>query len=307
MKDGVRLINTARGALIDETALLEGLQSGKIAGAALDVFSVEPLRPDSPLLDLDNVVFTPHLAASTAEAQRDVGTQIVDQILDVLHETDFRNVINFPLVDASVLKTLRPHLNLAERIGSLQTQLADDAIQRVEVQLKGEEIEGHTKAITVAILKGMLEPFLQQSVNYVNAPHLARERGITVSQASSLSSDYPNLISCRAEWAGGSHTISATLFNDKESRIVQIDGYRVDVRPEGIILVIKNHDQPGFIGKVGTLLGQHDINIAIWRYGRDEPYGKAISFIGVDVDVPDDVIDTLSELELVMDVKKVLL
>jgi D-3-phosphoglycerate dehydrogenase len=308
LKDGVRIVNTARGKLIDETALVEGLQSGKIAGAALDVFIEEPLSPESPLLGLENVILTPHLAASTVEAQRDVSTQIVDQMLDALHEVDFRNVVNLPLVDASVLNTLRPFLNLAEKIGSLQTQLANDAIERIEVKVKGEEIDDHIKPITVAILKGVLGPVLHQPVNYVNAPHLAQQRGITVLQASGLSTpDYPNLISCRVEWAGGSHTIAGTLFNHNEPRLVQIDGYRVDVHPEGIILVVSNHDRPGFIGQVGTLLGKHDINIAIWRYGRDEPYGKAISFIGVDRDVPDNILDTLSELELVMDVKKVIL
>jgi D-3-phosphoglycerate dehydrogenase len=306
MKDGVRIVNTARGKLIDETALVEGVQSGKIAGVALDVFSEEPLSPHSPLLDLHNVILTPHLAASTVEAQRDVSTQIVDQMLDALHEVDFRNVINLPLVDASVLNTMRPVLNLAEKMGSLQTQLADDAIERIEIKIKGEEIDDHIKPITVAILKGILEPVLHQPVNYINAPHLAQKRGITVSQASGLStSDYPNLISCQVEWAGGGHTITGTLFNHNEPRLVQIDGYRVDVRPEGIILVTHSHDQPGFIGQVGTLLGKHGINISVWRYGRDKPYGKAISFIGVDTDVPDNVIDTLLNLELVMDVKEV--
>ncbi|MBN1991548.1 MAG: phosphoglycerate dehydrogenase [Anaerolineae bacterium] len=306
MKDGVRIVNTARGALIDEAALVEGLRRGKIAGAALDVFIKEPLAADSPLLALDNVVITPHLAASTQEAQRDVGTQIVDQMLDALREVDYRNAVNLPLVqDASVLRILRPYLNLAERVGSLQSQLADNAVERVEVRVKGDELEGHIKPVTVAILKGLLEPVLHQTVNYVNAPHLAQRRGVIVSQASNIPSDYPNLISCCVKWAGGSHTVEATLFNHNEPRIVQFDGYRVDVRPEGIILVVSNHDRPGFIGQVGTLLGQQGINIAIWRYGRDEPYGRAISFIGVDTDVPEDVLDTLRELDLVMQVKKV--
>jgi D-3-phosphoglycerate dehydrogenase len=305
MKDGVRIVNTARGALIDEMALVEGLRSGKIAGAALDVYAEEPLSPESPLLELENVVITPHLAASTVEAQRDVGTQIIEQMLDVLRETDYRNVINLPLVDTSVLNSLRPFLNLAEKVGSVQTQLADDAIERVEVKIKGDEINGHIKPITVAILKGVLEPILHQPVNYVNALHLARRRGITISQANVSATDYPNLISCRVEWAGGSHTIAATLFGHDEPRLVEIDGYRVDVRPEGIILVISNHDQPGFIGQVGSILGEHGINISVWRYGRDEPYGRAISFIGVDSDVPGRVIDILLDLELVMKVKKV--
>jgi D-3-phosphoglycerate dehydrogenase len=307
MKDGVRIVNTARGALIDEAALVEGLTSGKIAAAALDVFPEEPLSETSLLRGLDNVLITPHLAASTLEAQRDVGTQIVEQMLDVLHETDFRNVINFPLVDASILSTLRPYLNLAEKIGSLHTQLADGAIEHLEISISGDEIVDHIKPLTVAALKGILEPILEQTVNYVNAPHLAKRRGITISQTAGLShADYPNFISCRVEWNGGSsHTISGTLFSRKEPRIVQFDGYRVDVKPEGIILVVSNHDRPGFIGTVGNILGQQDINISVWRYGRDKPFGQAISFIGVDTDVPERVLETVRSLDVVMNVKKV--
>jgi D-3-phosphoglycerate dehydrogenase len=305
MKEGVRIVNTARGGLIDEAALVEGLRSGKVAGVALDVYAEEPLSAESELLGLENVVLTPHLAASTVEAQRDVGTQIVEQMLDVLREVDYRNVLNLPLVDASVLKSLRPFLSLAEKVGSLQTQLADDAIEGVEVKVKGDELDGHLKPLVVAVLKGVLEPVLHQPVNYVNATPLARERGITVSQGSMTTTDYPNLIWCRVEWEGGSRTIAGTLFSHDELRIVQIDGYRVDVRPEGIILVTHSHDRPGFIGRVGTILGQHEINISVWRYGRNEPYGEAVSFIGVDSDVPQDVLDTLSSLEWIMDVKKV--
>lgn len=306
MKDGVRIVNAARGALIDEEALVEGLKSGKIAGAALDVFTCEPLPPDSPLLALDNVVVTPHLAASTGEAQRDVGTQIVDQMLDALRGHDYRNALNMPIVDARLLQRLRPFMILAEKVGSLQTQLAGDAIQRVEVEIEGDELGDHIKPITVAILKGLLEPVLHQSVNYINAPHLAQQRGIVVAQASGLPTpDYPNLISCKVDWAGGSRTVAATLFSHDEPRLVQIDGYRVDVRPEGTILVVSNHDQPGIIGRVGTILGEHGINIAAWRYGRNEPYGLALSFIGVDSDVPEHVLNTLLNFEPVRWIKKV--
>ncbi len=306
MKDGVRLVNCARGALIDETALVEGLQSGKIAGAALDVFAEEPLSVHSPLLEMDNVIVTPHLAASTVEAQRDVGTQIVVQMLDALRGLDFRNAVNMPFADASLLRTMQPFLGLAERVGSLQTQLAEAPIQRVEIEIMGDEIRDHIKPITVAILKGMLEPVLHQTINYINAPHLAKRRGIIVSQTSGLPTfDYPNLISCRVKWQGGSRTVSATLFSHDEPRLVQIDGYRVDVRPEGIILVTHSHDRPGFIGRVGTLLGEHNINIATWRTGRSEPGGLAISFISIDSNVPADVIDTLRNFDLVMKVTKV--
>ena len=306
MKKGVYLINIARGALIDETALIEGLQSGKIAGAALDVFAHEPLDPDSPLRQMDNVVITPHLAASTQEAQRDVSIQIIDQMLDALHEIEFRNAINLPIVDVDLLRKLQPFLELAEKVGSFQCQLADDAIQRIEVEVKGEEISAHIKSITVALLKGLLEPVLQHTVNYINAPHLAQERGIAVSQTSGLSTpDYPNLISCRVEWAGGSRTVAATLFSQEEPRLVQLDGYRVDVRPEGTILMTHSRDMPGFIGRVGTVLGELGINIATWRTGRTTPGGLAISFILVDNDVPDNIIQLLHEFELIMNVKKV--
>jgi D-3-phosphoglycerate dehydrogenase len=307
MKDGVRLVNSARGALIDEAALVDALKSGKIAAAALDVFPEEPLPDNSPLYDLDNITITPHLAASTVEAQRDVSTQIVDQMIDVLHETDFRNVINFPLVDASVLQTLRPFLYLAEKLGRLQAQLAEGAINRLELNLKGEEIINHAKPLTIAILKGMLDPILDETVNYVNAPHLAEQRGITlVSQNTGVSSDYANLISCRVEWDGGGHTVSGTLFNHDEPRIVGLDGYRIDVLPpEGNILVTHSWDKPGFIGQVGTILGQHNINIATWRTGRTQPGGLAISFIRIDEGVPEEVITALENVELIRKVQMV--
>jgi D-3-phosphoglycerate dehydrogenase len=304
MKDGVRLINAARGPLIDEQALIDGLKSGKIAGAGLDVFTAEPLAPDSPLLELDNVIFTPHLAASTIEAQSDVGTQVVSQLLDALHEVDFRNAINMPFSDASLLRSMQPYLTLAEKVGSLQSQLAEGQITRVEVEIKGEDIADHIKPITVGILRGILSPVLERTVNYINAPHLAQRSGIAVSQTSGLHSlDYPNLITCRVEWPGGARTVVASLFNDKEPRLVQIDGWRVDVRPEGIIIVTQSHDRPGFIGQVGTFLGAYSINIATWRTGRNEPGGLAISFISVDNDVPPEVVQAIQNIDLMETVK----
>ncbi|MDJ0924213.1 MAG: phosphoglycerate dehydrogenase [Acidimicrobiia bacterium] len=295
MKRGVRIVNTARGALIDEAALVEALVSGQVAGAALDVMAKEPPDPDNPLLHMDNVIITPHLAASTLEAQREVGIQIVKQVIDALHGVEYRNAVNMPAVDAPRLKELQPFLSMAERLGSMQTQLAEDAITKVEVAIEGEVIDEHIKPITVAILKGMLEPVEPGSVNYVNAPHVAMTRGIVVSQTTGLHiTDYPNIISCRVEWDGGKRTIAATLFSHDEPRIVDVDGFRVDVIPEGTILVTWSHDEPGFIGKVGTLLGELGINIATWRTGRSGPGERALSFISVDSDVPDDLMVELS-------------
>ena len=311
MKDGVRLINSARGALIDEAALVEGLRSGKIGGAALDVFEEEPLSANSPLLCLDNVILTPHLAASTEEAQRDVGTQIVDQMLDALRGIEYRNAINLPIADSELFRTLNPFLSLAEKVGSLQAQLAGDIIHRVEIEIKGKEISSHIKPLTVAILKGMLEPVLHQTVNYINAPLLAQKRGITISQTSGLPTpDYPNLISCRAEWVDCSRTIAATLFSQGEPRLVQMDGYRIDAQPEGIILVMESLDVPGVVGHVGTLLGIHNINIAEWRMGRSAPSDRSrpplnISFINLDSPAPPEVLHELKQLDKVLNVRQV--
>jgi D-3-phosphoglycerate dehydrogenase len=229
-------------------------------------------------------------------------------VLDALRGLEFRNAVNMPMVDASVLNTIRPYLNLAEKVGSLQTQLAEDAISRVEIAIEGEEIESHIQMVTVAILKGMLDPILNKNVNYINAPYLAKERGIVVSQTSGLvKSDYPNIISCRVNWGSGERCVALTLFNSEEPRLVWIDNYRVDVRPEGTILVMQSTDRPGLIGEVGTILGQHDINIATWRTGRKEAGGTAISFVVVDSDVPAGVIQLLLELALVKRVKKIIL
>jgi D-3-phosphoglycerate dehydrogenase len=305
MKPGVRIVNAARGALIDESALVEALESGKVAGAGLDVMVQEPADPSSPLLHMDNVVVTPHLAASTNEAQREVGIQIVNQVVDALHGVEFRNAVNMPVIEGLVLSELQPYLTMAERIGSMQAQLADDAITRVEVAIEGQVIDGHVKPITVAILKGMLDAS-GGPVNYVNAPHIAMDRGIVVAQTTGIhTADYPNMVSCRVEWAGGSRTIGATLFSHDEPRVVDVDGFRVDVIPEGTILVSLSHDEPGFIGKVGTLLGELGINIATWRTGRTAPGGRALSFISVDSDVPDEIIAQLAEIAQIERIAKV--
>ena len=306
MKPGVRIVNAARGALIDEPALIEALESGKVAGAALDVLTDEPPDPGNPLLHMDTVVVTPHLAASTQEAQREVGLQVIQQVVDALHEVDFRNAINMPIVDGRVVKEIRPYLGMAERLGSLQTQLAPDAVTKVEVAIEGEMIDTHIKPITVAILKGLLEPVPTGSVNYVNAPHVAMERGIVVAQTTGLhTADYPNIISCRVEWNGGSRTIAATLFSHDEPRIVDVDGFRIDVIPEGTILVTWSHDEPGFIGKVGTMLGDLGVNIATWRTGRSGPGERALSFISIDSDVPDDVVAQLAQTPPIERIAKV--
>lgn len=306
MKPGVRLVNCARGALVDEAALAAALRSGQVAGAALDVFAEEPLPPDSPLRDSPNVVLTPHIAASTVEAQRDVGTQIVDQVLAALRGEDYRNAVNMPVADAGVFRVLRPYLLLAEKIGSLQMQLAEGRIKRVEVEFQGNEVADHVKPLTVALLKGLLDPIADTPVNYISAPHLAMQRGISVSETRGLPTpNYANLLSCRVLWDGGQRLVSGSLLGHEFPRVVQIDTFRIDAQPEGIVLVMESVDVPGVIGRVGTLLGARAINIAEWRLGRTSPGGEALSFINLDTPAGPDVLAALAQLEGVTRVRQV--
>ena len=308
MKPGVRIVNTARGALIDSTALYQALTSGHVAGAALDVFETEPPL-GNPLLALPNVIVTPHLGSKTEEAQRDVSIQIVSQVLDALRDRDYRNVINMPIVDGVSFQELRPYLNLAERIGSMQMQLAQGRMTRVEVEYRGQEVAELVKPLTVALLKGLLVHVVgQDQVNYVNAPLLANQRGIVVAQTKGLlGPDYPNLISCRLTTDVGERLISGTLFTRKLPRIVQIDEYRMDALPEGIMLVMVSQDVPGVIGQVGTFLGQHHINIAEWRLGRNRPGDRALSVINLDTEISDHVMGELADLPEVIDIRQVIL
>jgi D-3-phosphoglycerate dehydrogenase len=307
-KPGVRIVNCARGALIDESALADALRSGQVAGAALDVYVDEPLPSDSPLRGLSNVVLTPHLAASTQEAQRDVGTQIVEQLLAALRGDDYRNAVNMPIADAAIFRELRPFFRLAEKLGSLQMQLAEGPIERVEVEFRGDLVHEHAKALTVGILKGMLDPISDQPVNYISAPHLAMQRGITVSETRGLlASQYANLVSCRVICGECERLVAGSLLGRELPRVVQIDSYRMDAQPEGIILVVESEDVPGVIGRVGTLLGAEGINIAEWRLGRIAAGEDALSFINLDAPAPPDVIEQLVTLEGVNSVRQVVL
>ena len=308
MKDGVRLINCARGGIYDEQALVAALTSGKVAGAAIDVYSAEPPKSDvlKQLLAFDNVVATPHIGANTYEAQRDVAVQIVQQVIDALRGVNFRNVVNLPFAEGVDYRSLAPYMTLAEKIGSLHMQLIRGRIGRVEVEFRGDEVEQHVKPLTVALLKGLLAPILKEAVNYVNAPHLAEERGIAVAQTRHpAAEDYSNVILCRVISTKETRLIGGALFLGTEPRFVLLDDYRIDALPNGPALIISNKDVPGVIGTVGTLLGSYGINIAEWRMGRSEPGGKALSYINIDVPANEEVLSKLRGLSTIVDVRQV--
>ncbi|MBI5031857.1 MAG: phosphoglycerate dehydrogenase [Chloroflexi bacterium] len=310
MKNGVRIINCARGGIIDEQALYDSLVSGKIAGAAIDVYSSEPPRSEllRNLLALDNVVASPHIGANTHEAQRDVAVQIVNQVLDGLRGVNFCNVVNLPFVEGVDYRSIQPYMTLAEHIGSLQMQLVRGRIERVEVECRGEPVDKLVKPLTVALLKGLLYPILTDAVNYVNAPRLADERGILVSQTRHpVAEDYSNVILCRVTSSVESRLIGGALFLHQQPRIVLMDDFRLDALLIGRALVTVNKDVPGVIGTVGSILGNHGVNIAEWRMARDEPGGTALSFINIDSAADENVLSELRQLSSMLDVRQVAL
>lgn len=308
MKNGVRLINCARGGIIDEQAVYDSLVSGKVAGAAMDVFTTEPPNTDllKRLLALGNVVASPHLGANTVEAQRDVAEQIVQQVLDGLRGINYRNVVNLPFPEGVDYRTIAPYMTLAEKIGSLQMQLIRGRIGRVELEFRGEEVESSVKPLTVALLKGMLYPILSDAVNYVNAPRLAKERGIVVSQTRHpAAEDYSNVILCRVVSTKETRLMGGALFLRNQPRIVLLDEYRLDALPVGRALVMTNRDVPGVIGRVGTMLGENGINIAEWRMARNAPGDVAVSFINIDSPVGEEVMSRLRTWPTILDVRQV--
>jgi D-3-phosphoglycerate dehydrogenase len=310
MKDGVRLINCARGGILDEKALLDGLAGGKVAGVALDVYSAEPPGKEllRDLLARDEVVATPHIGANTLEAQRDVAVQVVQQVIEALRGHNYRNVVNLPFPEGTDYRSLAPYMTLAEKIGSLQMQMVRGRIGRVEVEFRGEDVEAHAKPLTVALLKGLLAPVLSEDVNYVNASHLADTRGIQVAQTRyPAAEDYSNVILCRVVSAKETRLVGGALFLHKQPRIVFLDDYRIDALPSGPALILSNHDIPGVIGKVGTLLGERGINIAEWQMGRSSPGGMAVSFINIDTPASEEVINDLRALPPISDVRQVTL
>lgn len=314
MKAGARLVNAARGGLVDESALLEALKSGHLAGAALDVFQTEPPEGVSAeLIGLPNVVATSHLGASTYEAQHDVSIRIVRQVLDALRGDGFHNVVNLPFADGEDYFKIAPYMRLAEKIGSLQMQLTNEkgaSLQGMQVHIscRGDEIKGFAKPLAVALLKGLLTPALGAQVNYVNAPYLAAEQGLSVHQAGFAGiEEYSNVIACELALSSAKRLIAGTLLTRSQPRIVRLDDIPMDVLPEGFMLVVKSRDIPGVIAQVASLLGKSKLNIAEYRLGRDKPGGTAFSFINLDSEAPESVLVQLRGLPPMIEVKQVCL
>ena len=298
MKDGVRIINCARGGIIDEKALYDAIRCGKVAGAALDVFETEPPF-ESPLLTLDQVIVTPHLGASTVEAQQNVAISVARQCIEVLNGGAAKYVVNAPMVPPEQAEVLEPYAQLAEKMGRFAIQIAPGRLSSVECIYGGDlsAYAGSMKFVTRLALKGLLDPILQQPVNIVNAEFIAKERGITVSETVTQESHgFKNLITIRIKTDKTEETVSGTVFFKGRSRIVAVGGYTMDMIPEGYVIVSRHLDKPGVIGRASTILGKCNINIAGMQVGRINPGEEAIMVLNVDSEVPEEVMEEIRSM-----------
>jgi D-3-phosphoglycerate dehydrogenase len=296
MRDGVIIINCARGGIVNEKDLLEAIRSEKVAGAALDVFEKEP-PGQTPLFELEQVICTPHLGASTEEAQVNVALTVAEQITDFLLHGTIRNAVNVSSVSAEILSSISPYIKLAEKLGLLIGQLISGALREVSVEYSGEVTQNGVAPITVAMLKGILSPILSGNINYVNAPVLARERGIKVMESISQDQEnYTNLITIRAKHGREETSVAGALFGKHNPRILRLDNFLIEAVPEGHILLLYNYDKPGVIGNIGTTLWKNNINIGMMQFGRDQEGGIAVSLLHLDHPIPKEVLNQIMEL-----------
>lgn len=285
IKPGVMIINCARGGLIDEAALLEALQEGRVAGAALDVFEQEP-PVGNPLLLMGNVICTPHLGASTEEAQAKVSMAIAEQVVDYLLNSTIKNAVNAPSVSGEVLALLRPYLTLAEALGSFQSQIIEAPIDSVAIEYVGEVSKMDTQPLTNSVLKGLLYPMMHDEVNYINAPSIAKARGIHLTEAKIASAeDFTTLIRLVIRSGAKQCVVAGTIFGKYEPRLVRINEFRLEAVPEGHMLFIYNTDRPGVIGSIGTTIGKHNINIARMHVGQEKERGQNVILLTTDTPV----------------------
>ena len=302
MKTGVRIINCARGGLVVEEDLKAALESGKVGGAALDVFNVEPAK-NNPLFNMDKVVCTPHLGASTSEAQENVALQVVEQICDYLLTGAVTNAVNMPSISAEDAPKLKPYIKLAGQIGSFAGQLTEHAISDVKIEYIGAVADLNTKPLTAILLEGLLKP-MNETVNMVNAPVIAKERNIKVSDVrTDMEGDYQTLIRLTVTTEARTRSVAGTLFSGGKPRIVEIKGIPIEAELGQHMLYVTNQDKPGFIGALGSLLGQHGVNIATFNLGRSVAGGDAILLTQVDQPLTEDLIAKVRALPQVVQAK----
>jgi len=293
MKKGVRIVNCARGGLVDEEALHEALVDGRVAGAALDVFEKEP-PADHPLLSLQNAVFTPHLGASSVQAQANVGRAMASQLLDYLQKNLIRNAVNFPSISSRDHERIRPYLTLAERLGGLQGQLCS-RIEQLEIEYSGEDLlQLPLQPLTQTVVKGLLDPILSEKVNLVNASLLLEQRHIRLlTSTTSEKRGYTSLVTVRAQGADGRYSATGAVFPGDEIRLVRLNTYRLEAELEGTNLIVQNLDKPGMIGFIGTTLGNHRLNIANMHLSRTPEKDRAIAIMRLDGEAPPEALEAL--------------
>jgi D-3-phosphoglycerate dehydrogenase len=298
MKKGVRVINCARGGIVDEDALATAITEGKVAGAAVDVFAKEPPPPDHPLLKLDQVICTPHIGAATNEAQLNVAIAIAQQVANYLSRGVIQDAVNVPSISPELLEVLNPYLLLCEKLGSLQGQVLTAPPDEVAIEYAGEVAEYDAKSLTLAVMRGLLSRVLESTmVNYVNAPAIARERGMRIVESrASAAKGFSNLVTVSINTAKEPSIVAGAIFGRHVVRLVRINDFYLDASPEGFILMLHNRDVPGVVGAVGTLLGKAKINIARLELGREKIGGMAISLIHVDDEIPDPVLEQLRKV-----------
>jgi D-3-phosphoglycerate dehydrogenase len=306
MKNGAFLINCARGPLLNDADVAAALASGKLGGAAIDVYHEEPPK-DSPLVGLPNVVATPHLGASTDEAQINVAIMIAEQIIDALLDREVRNAINMPRLDPESRRVIGPFIRLADELGQFAGQIVNGSLEKIEIHCQGEIANRDISPLVTGGLRGVLSAFMPESVNYVNAPHLAKKQGLRVeSHKDTEATGFTNLITVKVMASETSRSVSGTIFEGTEiRRIMAIDDYQAEARPSGHLLLIRNKDQPGVVGLVGTILAKNGINISGMSLGPNRDHPIALEIINVDQQVSEKVLQELKSNELILTAKAI--
>src|SRR5439155_11753648 len=305
MKDGVRILNCARGGIVNESDLYDALKNGKVAGAAFDVFEVEP-NTETPLLDLDNFIATPHLGASTVEAQRKVSEDICRQVSDYLLKNTVDGALNFPRLEAGKVERYQHFVDLATSLAAFIAQICAGRMQTVSIRYSGEVCDMNLNYLTSIIVRSLLAPVLREGINLINAMHVANLRGIKVEETRvPAPENFTNLIIIELKTDVESHRVSGTVFTDKLPRIVNVDGYPLEVVPRGNMIFFTNNDKPGVIGGMGSVLGKGNVNIAGMHLGRERQGGRALALLLVDEPVPSELIEQVRRLENILSAKVV--